>query len=134
MSHSSSSRDLSNLPPLEEGIVALVVVIRACLPQTILVGTSPMPNGTWVAGVTQGGMQLRQAVGRTPTEAVALLYATLLDDARKMRAALDRIIDRLQQETDERSGKNVVTVSSEPMSEKKGRPQPKVIEAEIEED
>lgn len=140
MSHSLSSRDPAHLlPPLQQGIVDLVMVIRACLPHTILVGTMPMLNGGWVAVVSQGGMQLRQTAGRSPDEAVALLYDTLLDDARKMRAALDRTIDRLEAESDERSGKNVVTVTSEvapDKREKKSSPKKPevVVEAEIEDD
>jgi hypothetical protein len=138
VSHSLSRDPIHTTAILQQGIIDLVMVIRACLPHTILVGTMPLINGGWAAVVTQGGMQLRQAAGRTPDDAIALLYDMLLDDARKMRAALERVVTQLEKDADERSGKNVVTVTSEPVPDKSSKsPKRKpevVVEAEIEDD
>lgn len=126
-------RASEDLPPLQEGIIALVVTIRACLPHTVFVGTSPWPAGGWIAVVTQSNMELRRAAGRTPEQAVEMLYRALLDDAHKMRAALDRLIDQLDNEDKRRNEVVVEATSTEPASRKSGKGGAKVVDAEFEE-
>lgn len=89
----NQNQDMSALS--HEGIVSLVAIIRAVAPHQIYVSFQPVPNG-WRAIAMVMGTELRFAGGANPTAAAETLFQVLLEDARKMRSALDTIITRFE--------------------------------------